>query len=73
MLNRNLGKYLLLHAWDNILQDMPTLQLKPSSLPHSFPTPTPTRTPHLLVPIHPNHPPTNPRQGTQVHLLVSIT
>ena len=34
----------------------------------------PTRTPHLPVPIHPNHPPTtNPRWGAYVHLLVSIT
>ena len=40
VLNRNLGKYQLPHVWDNILQDTPTLQLKPSSLPHSFPTPT---------------------------------
>ena len=41
MLNRNLGKYQLPYVWDNILQGTPTLQLKPSSLPHSFPTPTP--------------------------------
>ena len=27
-LNRNLGKYQLPHIWDNILQDMPALQLK---------------------------------------------
>ena len=27
-LNRNLGKYQLLHVWDTILQDTPTLQLK---------------------------------------------
>ena len=40
-LNRNLGKYQLPHVWDNKLQNMPTLQLKPSSLrpllPHSHP------------------------------------
>ena len=27
-LNRNLGKYLLPHIWDSILQDAPALQLK---------------------------------------------
>ena len=41
ILNRNLGKYQLPHVWDNILQDTPTLQLKPSSIPpfllHSHP------------------------------------
>ena len=37
-LNRNLGKYQLLHIWDNLLQASPTLQCKPSSLP--APTPT---------------------------------
>ena len=39
-LNRNLGMYQLLHGWDNILHDMPTLQFKPSSLsflPHYHP------------------------------------
>ena len=36
-LNRNLGKYQLLHIWDNLLQTSPTLQCKPSSLP--APTP----------------------------------
>ena len=39
-LNRNLGKYQLLHIWDSILQASPMLQLKPSSLPTS-PTPPP--------------------------------
>ena len=33
-LNRNLGKYQLPHIWDHLLQASPTLQLKPSSLPH---------------------------------------
>ena len=37
-LNRNLGKYQLLHVWDSILQASPMLHLKPSSLPTS-PTP----------------------------------
>ena len=32
-LNRNLGKYQLLHIWDHLLQASPTLQLKPSSPP----------------------------------------
>ena len=36
-LNRNLRKYQLLHVWDSVLQETPTLQLKPSSLPHSPP------------------------------------
>ena len=44
-LNRNLGKYQLPHIWDSILQEKPTSQLKPSSLP-TLPTPLPpTRTP----------------------------
>ena len=35
-LNRNLGKYQLLHIWDHLLQLSPTLQLKPgSSLPYT--------------------------------------
>ena len=32
-LNRNLGKYQLLHIWDHLLLASPTLQCKPSSLP----------------------------------------
>ena len=32
-LNRNLGKYQLLHIWDHLLMESPTLQHKPSSLP----------------------------------------
>ena len=32
-LNRNLGKYQLLHIWDHLLCASPTLQHKPSSLP----------------------------------------
>ena len=36
-LNRNLGKYQLLHVWDSILQETPMLQLKPSSFPYSPP------------------------------------
>ena len=31
-LNRNLGKYQLLHIWDHLLLASPTLQCKPSSL-----------------------------------------
>ena len=39
-LNRNLGKYQLLHIWDHLLMVSPTLQCKPSSLPTtSSPTP----------------------------------
>ena len=50
-LNRNLGKYQLLHIWDHLLQASPALQLKPSSLPAS-PTPpnyTPSTSPHPLT------------------------
>ena len=58
-LNRNLGKYQLLHVWDSILQALPMLQLKPSSLyssttPYQCITPTPVHTqaqcPQLLTP-----------------------
>ena len=35
-INRNLGKYQLLHIWDHLLQVSPTLQLRPSSLPASL-------------------------------------
>ena len=56
-LNRNLGKYQLLHIWDSILQASPMLLLKPSSLPAS-PTPflpqphiAPKPSPHI-----PHHP-----------------
>ena len=45
-LNINLGKYQLLHIWDNLLQASPTLQHKPSSLPAPHPPPKP-----LLVPL----------------------
>ena len=38
-LNRNLGKYQLLHIWDHLLQASPTLQCKPSNHPT---TPTAT-------------------------------
>ena len=38
-LNRNLGKYHLLHIWEHLLQASPTLQLKPSSLAASLPHP----------------------------------
>ena len=38
-LNRNLGKYQLLHIWDHLLQVSPTLQCKPSNHPT---TPTAT-------------------------------
>ena len=31
-LNRNLGKYQLLHIWDHLLQASPTLQCKPSTI-----------------------------------------
>ena len=41
-LNRNLGKYQLLHIWDSILQASSMLQLKPSSLSTS---PDPPLTP----------------------------
>ena len=44
-LKRNLGKYQLLHMWDNILQDIPMLQFKLSSLP-LFPT---TGNPYLIT------------------------
>ena len=43
-LNRNLGKYQLLHIWDSILQASPIQQLKPSSLPTS---------PSPLTPLYP--------------------
>ena len=48
-LNRNLGKYQLLHIWDYLLQSSPTLQLKPSSLPalpHTPPNHNLSHTPH---------------------------
>ena len=32
-LNRNLGKYQLLHIWDHLLQASPTLQCKPTNHP----------------------------------------
>ena len=43
ILNRHLGKYLLLHVWGSILQATPMLQLRPSNLP-SLPTPLPPPT-----------------------------
>ena len=58
-LKRNLGKYQLLHVWDNILQASPMLQLKPSSLPSSTnplpyqyitPTLAHTQPPYLQTP-----------------------
>ena len=52
LLNRNLGKYQLPHIWDSILQDMPALQLKSSSLPQFLPHSHPLLGhPHLPVPI----------------------
>ena len=72
-LNRNLGKYQLLHVWDNILQDMQTLQLKPSRLPpfllHSHPL---LGHSHLPVPYTLTTPNCRSQVGAYVHLLVSI-
>ena len=48
-LNRNLGKYQLPHIWLNILQDTPVLQLKFSSLPPTWTTPSHHPAPHKLV------------------------
>ena len=45
-LNRNLGKYQLLHIWDHFLLALPTLQHKPSIIL----TPPPLPKPPLLVP-----------------------
>ena len=39
-LNRNLGKYQLLHIWNHLLHASPILQCKPSSLPAPLTTPT---------------------------------
>ena len=61
ILNRNLGKYLLMHIWDSIQQQTPTLQLKPSSL----------TTPSLpLLAYHP-HPSPHPPQQPPNHLLMA--
>ena len=73
MLNRNLGNYQLLHIWDNILQDMPILQLKPSSLPHSSPTPTPTRMPPSSSPHTPKPPPNHKSQVVGTCTFIGIT
>ena len=35
-LNRNLGKYQLLHIWEHLLQASPTLQCKPANLPSNI-------------------------------------
>ena len=40
-LNRNLGKYQLLHIWDHLLLASPTLQCKPSILPTTLTPLTP--------------------------------
>ena len=50
-LNRNLGKYQLLHIWDHLLQASAALQLKPFSLPAS---PLPLTTPLPIIPLHPH-------------------
>ena len=47
-LNRNLGKYQLLHIWDHLLHASPTLQCKPSSAPPPKPPPTGFHTCPLL-------------------------
>ena len=62
-LNRNLGKYQLLHIWDHLLQASPVLQLKPSRLLHSFLT-TP-------LPSIPPHPPLLMQGGTNFSFWVS--
>ena len=62
-LNRNLGKYQLLHIWDSILQASPMLQLKPSSLPTS-PSPFPPTI--LNIPTQSMHNSTTPQQPIQV-------
>ena len=48
-LNRNQGKYQLLHIWDHLLQSSPTLQLKPPSLPSYTPNHNLSHNPTLPI------------------------
>ena len=52
-LNRNLGKYQLLHIWDHLLQASPTLQPSPATIqpPHQLLNIPPTGSPLIYTPL----------------------
>ena len=57
-LNKNLGKYQLLHIWSHLLQASATLQCKPTNQPTLQPHDTPTGSPSFSP-----HPPANIMAG----------